>query len=150
MTDRYFDDLTLGEGWTGRPFEITEAEIVAFARQFDPQPMHLDPDSDQAKRFGGLIASGWHVASRVMRDFVDANLYGDVPLLGLGVNDLRWRLPVRPGDRLTVRREVLELVPSEKQPDRGRVRTVTEVSNQDGRIVLSFENWMQLMKRPKG
>lgn len=149
MTDRYFDDLTLGESWTGRPFEITEAEIIAFARQFDPQPMHLDPDSDQAKRFGGLIASGWHVASRVMRDFVDANLYGDVPLLGLGVNDLRWRLPVRPGDRLTVRREVLELVPSEKQPDRGRVRTVTEVSNQDDRIVLSFENWMQLMKRPK-
>ena len=150
MTDRYFDDLIPGESWTGRPFEITEAEIIAFARQFDPQPMHLDPDSDQAKRFGGLIASGWHVASRVMRDFVDANLYGDVPLLGLGVNDLRWRLPVRPGDRLTVRREVLELVPSEKQPDRGRVRTVTEVTNQDGQIVLSFENWMQLLKRPKG
>ena len=150
MTDRYLDDLTVGEAWTGEPFELTEVEIVDFARQFDPQPMHLDPDSAQARRFGGLIASGWHVASRVMREFVDARIFGDVPLLGLGIDDLRWRRPVRPGDRLTVRREVLEIVPSEKQPDRGRVKTVTQVTNQDGDLVMSFENWMQLMKRPNG
>ena len=150
MTDRYLDDLTVGDAWTGEPFVLTEAEIVAFAREFDPQPMHIDPDSDQARRFGGLIASGWHVASRVMREFVDAKIFGDVPLLGLGIDDLRWRRPVRPGDRLTVRREVLEVVPSEKQPDRGRVRTITQVTNQDDDLVMSFENWMQLMRRPAG
>lgn len=148
MTNRYLDDLTLGENWEGEPFTLTEAEIVAFAREFDPQPMHLDPDSEQARRFGGLIASGWHVASRVMREFVEARRFGDVPLLGLGVDDLRWRRPVRPGDVLTVRREVLEIVPSLKQPDRGRVKTVTRLTNQDGDLVMSFENWMQLPKRP--
>src|SRR5690606_17537741 len=100
MTDRYLDNLTVGESWEGEPFTITEAEIIAFAKQFDPQPMHIDPVAAAEGRFGGLIASGWHVASRVMRDYVDAAYFGATPMLGLSIDDLRWLRPVRPGDTL--------------------------------------------------
>lgn len=144
MTDRYLDDLSVGESWTGAPFTITEAEIIAFAQQFDPQPMHVDKAAAEAGRFGGLIASGWHVASRVMRQFVDEAYFGQTPLLGMNVDALWWVRPVRPGDTLTVRREILEIRPSKSQPDRGVVRTKTSVTNQDGDLAMSFENQMQL------
>ena len=146
MTDRYLDDLSVGESWTGEPFTMTEAEIVAFARQFDPQPMHVDKAAAEAGRFGGLIASGWHVASRVMREYVDAAYFGDVPMLGISIDDLRWLRPVRPGDTLKARREILAVTPSQSRPDRGTVKTKTWVSNQDGDVVMSFENLMQLPK----
>lgn len=144
MTDRYLDDLSIGESWTGEPFTITEAEIIAFATQFDPQPMHVDKAAAEVGRFGGLIASGWHVASRVMREFVDAGYFGQTPLLGMNIDALWWVRPVRPGDTLTARREILEIRPSKSQPDRGVVRTKTWVTNQDGDLAMSFENQMQL------
>jgi len=143
MTDRYLDDLTVGESWEGQPFTITEAEIIAFAAQFDPQPMHIDKATAEAGRFGGLIASGWHVASRVMREYVDAAHFGATPMLGISIDDLRWLRPVRPGDTLTVRREILALTPSQSRPDRGTVKTKTWVRNQDGDVVMTFENLMQ-------
>ena len=143
MTDRYLDDLMVGESWEGAPFTITEAEVIAFAQQFDPQPMHVDKAAAEAGRFGGLIASGWHVASRVMREYVDAAYFGDVPMLGISIDDLRWLRPVRPGDTLKARREILAVTPSQSRPDRGTVKTKTWVSNQDGDVVMSFENLMQ-------
>ena len=146
MTDRYLDNLTVGESWEGEPFTITEAEIIAFAKQFDPQPMHIDPATAAAGRFGGLIASGWHVASRVMRDYVDAAYFGATPMLGLSIDDLRWLRPVRPGDTLMARREILAVTPSQSRPDRGTVKTKTWVRNQDGDLVMTFENLMQLPK----
>lgn len=146
MTDRYLDNLTVGESWEGEPFTITEAEIIAFAKQYDPQPMHIDPATAAAGRFGGLIASGWHVASRVMRDYVDAAYFGATPMLGLSIDDLRWLRPVRPGDTLMARREILAVTPSQSRPDRGTVKTKTWVRNQDGDLVMTFENLMQLPK----
>ena len=146
MTDRYLDNLTVGESWEGEPFTVTEAEIIAFAKQFDPQPMHIDPATAAAGRFGGLIASGWHVASRVMRDYVDAAYFGATPMLGLSIDDLRWLRPVRPGDTLMARREILAVTPSQSRPDRGTVKTKTWVRNQDGDLVMTFENLMQLPK----
>ena len=146
MTDRYLDDLMVGESWEGAPFTITEAEVIAFAQQFDPQPMHVDKAAAEAGRFGALIASGWHVASRVMREYVDAAYFGDVPMLGISIDDLRWLRPVRPGDTLKARREILAVTPSQSRPDRGTVKTKTWVSNQDGDVVMSFENLMQLPK----
>ncbi|HUH23412.1 MAG TPA: MaoC family dehydratase [Brevundimonas sp.] len=143
MADRYLDDLTVGESWTGAPFTMTEAEIIAFAEQFDPQPMDVDKAVAAAGRFGGLIASGWHVASRVMREYVDAAHFGATPMLGISIDDLRWLRPVRPGDALTVRREILALTPSQSRPDRGTVKTRTWVRNQDGDVVMTFENLMQ-------
>lgn len=146
MTDRYLDDLAVGEAWEGEPFTITEEEIVAFAEQFDPQPMHIDKAAAEAGRFGGLIASGWHVCARVMREYVDVGYFGATPMLGISIDDLRWLRPVRPGDTLTVRREILAVTPSQSRPDRGTVKTKTWVRNHDGEVVMTFENLMQLPK----
>lgn len=144
MTDRYLDDLTVGETWIGEPFSLSEAEILAFARVYDPQPMHADPQAAAAGRFGGIIASGWHVASRVMREYVDTAPFGATPMLGIRIDELTWRRPVRPGDVLVVRREIVEVTRSRSKPDRGTIRTFTTVTNQDGEAVLTFFNLIQM------
>ena len=145
--DLYLEDLTPGESWTGQPFQITEAEILAFAREYDPQPMHVDAEASAKGRFGGIIASGWHVASRVMREYVDTAPFGNTPMLGVRIDNLCWLHPVRPGDWLTVRREIVEVSRSKSRPDRGMLRTATTVTNQDGVAVLTFENLMQMPAR---
>ena len=145
--DRYLGDLQVGEAWESGPFSLSETEILDFARQFDPQPMHLDPVAAVEGRFGGLIASGWHVASRVMRDFVDLAPFGATPMLGMRIDDLCWLHPVRPGDTLRVRREIVAVTPSRSRPDRGTIRTATTVSNQDGAVVLTFFNLIQMPVR---
>ena len=146
-SDRYLDDLQVGEAWEGAPFSLSETEILDFARQFDPQPMHLDPIAAARGRFGGLIASGWHVASRVMRDFVDLAPFGETPMLGMRIDELCWLHPVRPGDVLRVRREIVAVTPSRTRPDRGTIRTATAVTNQDGVVVLTFFNLIQMPAR---
>jgi acyl dehydratase len=154
MTDLYLDDLKVGDAWDGEPFALTEAEIVAFAAQFDPQPIHLDPRAEASARFGGVIASGWHVAARVMRDLVDAKPFGDTPILGVGIEELWWVRPVRPGDILRARREIVEVTPAPERTDgrprRGMARFKTVVSNQDGDLVMSFRSLIQIPMRPQG
>lgn len=145
--DRYLDDLQVGEAWESGPVSLSEAEILDFARQFDPQPMHLDPAAAAEGRFGGLIASGWHVASRVMRDFVDLAPFGATPMLGMRIDELSWLHPVRPGDELRVRREIVAVTPFRTRPDRGTIRTATTVTNQDGVVVLTFFNLIQMPMR---
>lgn len=142
--DRYLDDLRVGEVWLGQPFEITEAEIVEFARTYDPQPMHIDAEAAARGRFGGIIASGWHLTARVMREFVDESPFGATPMLGLRIDELCWLKAVRPGDRLQVRREILEVVRSKSRPDRGTIRTATAVTNQAGETVMSFFTLIQV------
>ncbi|MFZ5746944.1 MAG: MaoC family dehydratase [Pseudomonadota bacterium] len=142
--DRYLADLRVGEVWEGAPFTISEAEVLAFAREFDPQPMHTDPPAAAAGRFGGLIASGWHVASRVMREFVDSAPFGNTEMLGIKVDDLIWARPVRPGDTLRVRREVLAVTPSRSRPDRGTVEVAIAAFNQHGEEVFRFRNLIQM------
>lgn len=144
MTSRYLDDLKVGETWTGPPFVLSEAEILDFARAYDPQPMHVDPSAAADGRFGGLIASGWHVASRVMREYVDTAPFGDTPMLGIRIDELCWLKPVRPGDALTVRREIVAVARSHSKPDRGTIRTFTTVTNQHGEPVLTFFNLIQM------
>lgn len=144
----YLDDLEIGMRWQGGPIDMIQADILRFAAEYDPQPMHVDPDAAAAGRFGGIIASGWHVASLVMRDFVDRAPFGDTPLLGLKIDDLQWRHPVRPGDRLHILREIVEVTPSHSKPDRGTVLMRMTITNQDGVEVLSFLNLMQLPARP--
>jgi len=146
-TSLYLDDLKVGMRWQGGPIEMTQADIVRFAAEYDPQPMHVDPHAAASGRFGGLIASGWHVASLVMRDFVDRAPFGDTPMLGLKIDDLQWRHPVRPGDRLAIVREILEVTPSRSKPDRGTVLMRMSVTNQDGVEVMSFRNLIQLPAR---
>lgn len=142
--DRYLADIEVGEVWEGASFVLSEEEVFAFAREYDPQPMHIDSDAAAAGRFGGIIASGWHVAARVMREFVDSAPLGNVEMLGIKVDDLTWVLPVRPGDRLRVRREVLAVTPSRSRPDRGTIEVEITAFNQRDEAVFRFRNLIQL------
>lgn len=138
MATRYLEDIAIGETWTSRSIVLTQEEIIAFGRANDPQPIHTDPVAARQGRFGGLIASGWQVAALSMRLFIEAGGYGDTPVVGLGIEDLRWTRPVRPGDRLHTVREVIEKRRSQSKPGRGILRTRVSVVNQDGDCVLSM------------
>jgi acyl dehydratase len=117
------------------------------ARDFDPQPMHIDQTAAAAGRFGGIIASGWHVASLVMRDFVLSAPFGGTPLLGVRTDGLCWLLPVRPGDTLLAHRTVIDVVRSRKHPSYGRILVATKVANQDGVVVMTLETLIQIPAR---
>lgn len=140
----FLEDLQVGQVWHGGPIAMREADIVRFAEEFDPQPMHVDAAAAAQGRFGGLIASGWHVAALVMRDFVDKAPFGDTPMLGLKVDDLQWSQAVRPGDLLSITREIIEVTRSRSKPDRGVVSMRMTVTNQQGAVVMSFLNLIQV------
>jgi acyl dehydratase len=133
---RYFEDFRAGEVVRLGRRRVTADEIVAFAREYDPQPFHLDEEAAAASPFGGLIASGWHTAAIFMSLFVREILLDSASLGSPGVEELRWLQPVRPGDELTGVVRVVETRPSERNPRRGTVITESEVLNQDGEIVM--------------
>ncbi|MPS26677.1 MAG: MaoC family dehydratase [Alcaligenaceae bacterium] len=135
---RCFEDFQVGERWTSGPTVVTEEAIIAFARANDPQPMHMDPDAARAGPFGALIASGWQIAALSMRVFLEAGGYGKTPMVGMGLDELRWTKPVKAGDRLVVEREVIETVRSKSRPGVGMIRTRVTVRNQDGEAVMSL------------
>ncbi|HTU06299.1 MAG TPA: MaoC family dehydratase, partial [Trebonia sp.] len=112
------------------------AEIIAFAKEYDPQPFHVDPVAAADGPFGGLIASGWHTSSVAMRQLVDHWISQESSLGSPGAEEMRWPSPVRPGDTLHVRATVLEARRSKSRPDRGIIRSLTEVTNQNGDTVL--------------
>ena len=148
MPAQYFEDFSPGQTVELGSRTVTEAEIVAFARQWDPQPFHVDPDAARDSVFGGLIASGWHTGAMWMRLYVDS-LLGDAAGLGSpGVEELRWLAPVRPGDTLTGRLEVLEATPSQRRADRGTVRIRAEMVNQDGVTVMAMTSRGHFRRRP--
>jgi acyl dehydratase len=137
-TERYFEDYHVGMVNEFGDIVVTADEIVEFARHYDPQPMHVDAASAAQGPFGGLIASGWHTAALVMR-LVVANYLSKVATLpSPGIDELRWVRPVRPGDRLRVRATVVEVNRSRSKPDRGMVRGLVEVLNQNDEVVMSF------------
>lgn len=133
---RYFEDLAVGERFETAEVAVTAEDIVAFARDYDPQPVHLDAEAARDSIFHGLAASGWHTAALTMRLMVAARFLGDTPLVGLGVEDLRWPRAVRPGDRLRAAIEVLERKESRSKPGLGLVRIRTTTVNQHGETVL--------------
>ncbi len=135
---RYFEDFQLGETWRSAPQTITAEAIMAFGQAYDPQPMHTDPEAAAAGPFGALVASGWHIAALTVRVFVESGGYGATPVVGLGIDELRWQKPVKVGDRLTVTREVIELRRSESNPGRGIVRTRVTVTNQAGERTMTL------------
>jgi acyl dehydratase len=138
VDDRYFDDYPVGSVNEYGPIAVTEQEILDFARQFDPQPFHIDPVGAKSGPYGGLIASGWHTAGLMMRLLAD-NYLSTVSSLGSpGIDELRWPAPVRPGDELWLRTTVLEARRSRSKPDRGILRTQAEVFNQRQQVVLSL------------
>jgi acyl dehydratase len=144
--ERRFEDYRPGAGDSYGPITVDGAEILEFATKFDPQPIHVNDEAAAVGPFGGVIASGWHTASLMMRLYVDHFISHDASLGGPGVDELRWPAPVRPDDRLTLRTTVLEARPSRSKPDRGLIRTRCEVSNQDDVVVMTC-TVMNLVKR---
>ncbi|WKZ13560.1 MAG: MaoC family dehydratase [Gammaproteobacteria bacterium] len=145
---RYLEDLTVGERILTGPVVVTEAGILAFARQFDPQPMHVDRKAATVGPLGGLSASGWHTAAMVMRLIVDADPLDGVPWLGLGVDGLRWLSPVRPGDTITVEIEIVAITPSRAKQSHGIVRTGITARNQHGEAVMTLSPNLWIPRRP--
>ena len=134
----YFDDLSVGDRFTSERYEITEQAIIDFASQFDVQPFHLDPAAAASTIFKGLAASGWHTAAIAMRLFTTGPLQFVGGAIGLGVDELRWPIAVRPGDQLQLVTEILETRPSKSKPDQGIVRIRNVMTNQHGEVVLSY------------
>lgn len=136
----FFEDFEPGMVFDLGEKAVTEEEIVAFAREYDPQPFHVDREAAEASPFGGLIASGWHTAAMFMRLYVDALLSRAASQGSPGVEELRWLKPVRPGDTLRARLTVLDATPSERNPRRGTLRVSTEVRNQHGEPVMTMNS----------
>jgi acyl dehydratase len=126
---------------------LTPEEIVEFARRYDPQPFHVDEAAGRASAFGGLVASGWQTCGIAMRMYVDAVLRRAASLGSPGVEKVRWTKPVRPGDVLRLRVEVLEARPSESRPHVGLVRSRWQLTNQDGETVMEMEGWGMFRRR---
>lgn len=133
-----FADFRPGQRFRSASRTITAEEIKAFARDYDPQPFHLDEAAAAGTLFEGLAASGWHTAAVAMRLNVDGGLPVAGGVIGAGIDELRWPAPVRPGDTLTAENEVLEVIPSASRPGQGRIRAACRVTNQEGETVLSF------------
>jgi acyl dehydratase len=138
MPEHTFEDFEPGQVYELGSKVVSEDEIVAFARQFDPQPFHLDTEAAKDSVFGGLIASGWHTGAMWMRLYVDSLLGGASGQGSSGIEELRWLAPVRPGDTLSGRLIVLEATSSERHPGRGTIRIRGEMVNQDGVTVMSM------------
>jgi acyl dehydratase len=140
MADRpllYFDDLQPGQRFVTASRTVSEEDILRFAREFDPQPFHLDHDAARASLFGGLSGSGWHTAAMTMRLLVDSGPPLAGGILGVG-GEISWTQPLRPGDTLDVHSEVLQLTPSRSRPDRGVVTLQNETRNQRGQVLQTF------------
>jgi acyl dehydratase len=148
--DRYLDDFVRGAVYEYGPVTVGEAEIIEFARKYDPQPIHVDPDWARTGPFGGLIASGWHTIALTMRLLVDNYLPAAASLGSPGIDELRWVRPVRPGDALSVRVTVLETRPSRSKPDRGIIRSRIEVLDGPGQVVMTLVALNLLLRRPAG
>lgn len=136
---RYFEDYVQGAVVDCGTIPVEEDEVLAFGRRFDPQPFHCDPQAAANTSFGGLIASGWHTASLMMRLFVQRYISSVASLGSPGASELAWPHPVRPGDVLRVVITVIDARRSQSKPDRGIVRSDIEVFNQHERIVMRMK-----------
>jgi len=148
VSDRWFEDYVPGSVYEFGHASLSETEIVAFARHYDPQSIHTDRVSSASGPFGGLIASGVHTIAVCMRLYVDHYISDVASLASPGLDELRWPRPVRPGDSLRIRVTVAEARASRSKPDRGLVHSAVEALNQDDAIVLSFTAINFFARRP--
>ena len=144
----WFDDLKVGMHFKGGEVTVSKEDIFRFAREYDPQPFHLDDEAAKKTMLGGLAASGWHTAAIAMRLAAECRPFGPHPLLGAGVDDLRWLKPVRPGDTLRLEGEVVELLPSRSKPQ-GIARVRWTLYDQHGEAVYTFIPIAIVPSRPK-
>jgi len=143
----WFDDLKVGMIFKSGAVTVSKEDILRFAREYDPQPFHLDDEAARKTIFGGLAASGWHTAAICMRLATECRPFGPHPLLGAGVDDLRWMKPVRPGDTLKLEGEVVDLIPSKSKPQ-GIARVKWTAFNQHGEAVYTFNPIAMVPRKP--
>ena len=147
IDDRYFEDYVEGEVHRFGSIAVEQDEVIAFAKRFDPQTFHVDPEAAKKTQFGGLIASGWHTGALMMRMLFEHYLTHVASLASPGIDELRWIKPVRPGDRLSLRVTVAKATPSRSKPDRGAVTSFIEVLNQADEVVMSMKAINMVAKR---
>jgi acyl dehydratase len=148
MTERYLEDFAVGQVFNSARTRVDKEQIVAYAKQFDPQPFHLDEEAARKSPFHGLAASGWHTAGMTMRMMLDGEFKPAGGILGVGFDDLSWPRPVRPGDELHAKSEILEVRPSKSRPDRGMIRVRTTTYNQKDQPVMAFTGNLLVPRRP--
>src|SRR3954451_24600530 len=148
MNELYLEDLRVGDRFGSDSIEVTEESIFDFARQFDPQPFHLDAEAARTSIFKELTASGWHTAAMSMRLFVTGKFQPSGGSIGLAVDELRWPRPVRPADILKVETEILDVRKSRSKPDRGIIRIRNLTTNQRGEVVQTFMAFVMVRRRP--
>jgi acyl dehydratase len=148
MLKRFLEDFAVGQVYKTGRVRVEKDEIFVFARQFDPQPFHVDEDAARGSPFQGLAASGWHTAAMTMRLLVDGEFRPAGGILGVGFDELSWPRAVRPGDELHAESEVLEVRPSKSRPDRGMIRVRTTTFNQNNEAVQVFTGNLLVPRRP--
>jgi acyl dehydratase len=142
-----FDDLHIGQRFQFTPRQVSERDIISFAREFDPQSFHVDPVMAKDSPFGGLIASGWHTCSMMMRMLADAWILNSSCAGSPGIDALKWAHPVRPNDTLQGYAEVMELKPSKSKPDRGITKVFLVLKNQHEQTVLEMQAHIIFLRR---
>lgn len=146
----YFEDFPVGFVYESETRQMPLEEITRFASDWDPQPFHVDEAAAKHTIYGGLIASGWHTLTVAFRLWYDSGLWAEASMGSPGMENVRWLKPVRPGDTLRVRVEVIESNPSKSRPDRGRITARSEVYNQDGDKVAEYTGIHILKTRTAG
>lgn len=145
---KYLDDIQEGFTATVGNYLVTEEEVLSFAKAYDPQPIHTDKAFAESSPFEGLICSGWHTCAISMRLLVDHFLVDVAAIASPGVDELRWKKPVKPGDVLRLRWTVLETKISRSKPDRGVLRALSEILNQDDEVVMTHIGMSMMYTRP--
>ena len=148
MSDFYFDDFKVGDQFKSGGITVTEGQIIDFAMRYDPQVFHLDAEAAKNTPYGGLIASGFHTMTITFRLFLETGVLSSCSLGSPGIDEVRWLLPVRPGDTLHVVGEVIEIRPSKSRFDRGMIRFRYTNFNQSGEKVLTMIGNQLLLHRP--
>ena len=146
----YWEDFEVGEVHQLGEKRVDKDEIIAFAKQFDPQPFHVDEAAAKASMYGGLIASGWHTVALVMRMMCDSYMLDSASLGSPGIDNLKWLKPVRPGDTIRAQRTTLGVRASASRPEMGLVKTRWEVFNQDAEQVMIMEGYGMFRRRNPG
>lgn len=150
MGQLYFEDFPAGKVIELGSYVMTDERIIAFAREFDPQPFHTDPVRARDSAFGGLVASGWHTAAVYMRLVVQGFIDSVASSMGSpGVDKIEWLEPVRPGDTLSGRLTIVDAIPSKSRADRGTIKTLGEVLNQHGKVVMTIRGVGFFGRRPR-
>ena len=144
----FWEDFPVGEVRQFGGLKVTRDAVLAFARDFDPQPFHLDDSAAEASLFGRLAASGWHTCAMAMRMMVDGYLFESASLGSPGIDNLKWLKPVYPGDTLSCRMIVIAARPMASRPQVGLVQSHWDVMNQEEAVVLSMEGWGMFRRRP--